>query len=51
MAIFKCNSCGHIQEAPKEFIGKRAKCPICKESSLVSDTITYIKYIERLNNE
>ncbi|MCF6206165.1 MAG: hypothetical protein L3J47_04620 [Sulfurovum sp.] len=42
MAIFKCESCNHIQEAPNEYTGKRVKCPKCKKEGVVHNTVNYV---------
>jgi len=43
MAIFKCNACNHIQEVDNSHIGRRAKCPKCKEEFPIYNTVNYIK--------
>ena len=43
MAIFKCNTCNHIQEVSNDYIGKRAKCPKCTKDYPIYNTVNYIK--------
>jgi phage FluMu protein Com len=42
MAIFRCNKCEHLREVGKDHIGKRVRCPECKNITQVHDTITYV---------
>lgn len=35
MAFFKCQECGHQQSAPDREIGRSARCPKCKASSII----------------
>lgn len=42
MAIFKCNTCNHIQELSNEHIGKQAKCPKCPEKAIIHNTVKYL---------
>lgn len=42
MAIFRCNKCGHLREVGGDYLGKRVKCPECKNVSPVYDTVTYV---------
>ena len=42
MAIFRCNKCDHIREVGEDYLGKRVKCPECKNITQVYDTIAYV---------
>lgn len=35
MATFSCEHCGHNKSVPDSYVGKRAKCPKCGQSSIV----------------
>lgn len=35
MAAFSCEHCGHNKTVPDSYVGKRAKCPKCGQSSIV----------------
>ena len=41
MAIFRCNKCEHIREVEINYIGQSVKCPKCKSSAMVHDTISF----------
>jgi len=44
MALFYCDTCYHIQEAPNEYIEGKARCPKCKDGSgNIHNTVTYVK--------
>jgi len=43
MALFECDTCHHYQETPNEYIGQKAKCPICREKGTIYDTVLYVK--------
>jgi phage FluMu protein Com len=54
MAILRCNRCDHIREVGGDYLGKRVKCPECKNITQVYDTIAYVsallsKYKEQKN--
>ncbi|MFT5573705.1 MAG: phage FluMu protein Com [Cryomorphaceae bacterium] len=54
MAIFRCNKCDHLREVGGNYLGKRVKCPECKNITQVFDTVTYVsallsKYKEQKN--
>lgn len=36
MAQFKCGSCGHVQPAQDELVGRKAKCPVCRAVGTVA---------------
>lgn len=36
MALFECGFCGHKQDVPDEYSGRSARCPKCRETSLVT---------------
>ncbi|MBW2559444.1 MAG: hypothetical protein JRE40_01175 [Deltaproteobacteria bacterium] len=38
----KCPHCGHIDNAPDEFVGKQVNCPKCKKSLIAGDNIASI---------
>jgi len=42
MAIFRCNKCDHIREVGGDYLGKRVKCPECKNITQVYDTTAYV---------
>ena len=42
MAIFRCNKCGHLREVGEGYIGKRIRCPECKNITQAYDTTTYV---------
>lgn len=42
MALFRCTACGHMQEVASEHIGKSARCPTCKESGGIHDTLEFV---------
>lgn len=35
MAIFICSECGHTEETPEEYIGKKARCLSCQTMGIV----------------
>lgn len=37
MAKFKCNNCEYEKKVPDEYIGKKAKCPNCKNSVIIEN--------------
>jgi hypothetical protein len=43
MAIFRCNKCGHLQEAGKEYVGKSVKCPKCETTATIHDTVPFVR--------
>ena len=43
MAIIRCSKCGYVKEVKDDYIGRLVKCPDCKNSITVYNTITYIK--------
>ncbi len=43
MAIFRCNTCGHIREVGSDYIGKTVKCPKCDHTTTIHDTIAFLK--------
>lgn len=45
MAIFRCLNCDYLTELGNEYIGMSIKCPKCKDSTTIHDTIGYIKYL------
>jgi phage FluMu protein Com len=45
MAIFRCNKCDHLREVGEDYLGKRVKCPKCKNIGQVYDTITYVSVL------
>ncbi|MCK5524884.1 MAG: hypothetical protein KAI83_17290 [Thiomargarita sp.] len=45
MAIFRCNKCGHLREVPNQHIGKKVKCPVCKQAMPIYDTLPFIKNV------
>ncbi|MDM8562247.1 hypothetical protein QUF54_02720 [Candidatus Marithioploca araucensis] len=45
MAIFRCNKCGHLREVPNQHIGKKVKCPACKQMMPIHDTLHFIKNV------
>ncbi len=45
MAIFRCNKCGHLREVPNQHIGKKVKCPVCKQAMPIYDTLHFIKNV------
>lgn len=45
MALFRCNKCGHLREVVSDYIGKSVKCPKCKETASVYDTVGFIKNV------
>jgi hypothetical protein len=45
MAIFRCNKCGFLREASKEYIGKSGTCPQCKTPITGYDTVIFIQKI------
>jgi phage FluMu protein Com len=42
MAIFRCNKCEYLREVSKDYIGKRVRCPECKNITQAYDTTTYV---------
>jgi phage FluMu protein Com len=42
MAIFRCNKCNHLREVGGDYLGRRVKCPKCKNIGQVYETITYV---------
>jgi DNA-directed RNA polymerase subunit RPC12/RpoP len=42
MAIFKCNTCSHLQEVQNTLIDKNARCPKCQQISKIYNTLSYI---------
>ncbi|CAA6804599.1 MAG: Unknown protein [uncultured Sulfurovum sp.] len=49
MAIYKCDACHYIQETSNEYIGKKAKCPQCKEVGVILNTISYLQEVTEKN--
>ena len=45
MAIFRCNSCGHLREVTNDYIGSSVKCPRCKKPDLVYDTVSFVEKV------
>ncbi|MCK4842717.1 MAG: DUF1887 family protein [Methylococcales bacterium] len=45
MAVLLCNKCSYLREAPDEYIGKKVKCPVCKDSVLIHNTVSFIKNV------
>ncbi len=43
MAIFRCNTCGHLQEAGNEYVGKSVKCPKCATVTIIHGTLPFVK--------
>lgn len=43
MALFRCSKCNHIREVGREYIGKKVKCPKCKQATSVYDTVTFVR--------
>jgi phage FluMu protein Com len=43
MAIFRCNSCGHLREVTNDYVGVSVKCPSCKKANPVHDTVTFVE--------
>jgi len=37
VAIFKCDSCGYERDVPGKLVGKKAKCPECRENVTIVD--------------
>lgn len=42
MAIFRCNKCEYLREVSNDYIGKRVRCPKCKNITEAYDTTTYV---------
>lgn len=48
MALFRCSKCGHLREVSNDYRGKSVKCPYCKNSSPIYDTVAFVtKVIEQ----
>ncbi|MCW5211450.1 DUF1887 family protein [Desulfobulbus sp. TB] len=48
MALFRCSKCGHLREVSNDYRGKSVKCPHCKTSSPIYDTVAFVtKVIEQ----
>ena len=48
MAIFRCNTCGHLREVTNDYIGKSVHCPRCKQVNPIHDTVGFVeKVIEK----
>ena len=45
MAIFLCNKCSYLREAPDEYINKTVKCPVCKEAVPIHSVIAFVKNV------
>jgi len=45
MALFRCNSCAHIREVSNKYIGKTVKCPQCKKTNTIHDTLVFVEKI------
>lgn len=43
MAVIRCNKCGYIREVKDDYVGRLVKCPDCKNSITVYNTVTFIK--------
>jgi phage FluMu protein Com len=42
MALFRCTQCGHLREVPNTYIGKSVRCPQCKQTAPIYDTVTFV---------
>jgi hypothetical protein len=42
MAIFRCNTCGHVREVSHDYVGKLVKCPKCQSGANVHDTAVFV---------
>jgi phage FluMu protein Com len=42
MALFRCEKCGHLREVPNDYLGKSVKCPRCKASNPIYDTVDFV---------
>ena len=51
MAIFRCNKCGHIREVNISYIGNSGKCPKCKDSIKIYDTVAFVSSLVKLYTE
>ncbi|HEY9194250.1 MAG TPA: hypothetical protein VIO81_15380 [Methyloversatilis sp.] len=45
MAIFRCNKCGHVAEAPTGQIGTAVPCPACDNRVPVYDTVKFVREV------
>jgi hypothetical protein len=52
MALLRCGKCGFLREVPNQHIGKKVRCPECKESSPIWDTAFFVsKLLERYREQ
>ena len=49
MAIFLCSKCEHAREVGIDYVGKSVKCPKCKKSVVIHDTITFARALIKSN--
>ena len=47
MAIFRCNSCGHLREVTNDYIGASVKCPECRKANPVHETVSFVEKVIR----
>ncbi len=52
MALLRCGRCGFLREVPNQHIGKKVRCPDCKESSPIHDTAVFVsRLIEKYREQ
>ena len=45
MSILLCNKCSYLREVSDQFVGKSVKCPVCKESVPIHNTVAFVKNV------
>lgn len=45
MAIYRCNTCGHLAETDNEAVGTSIACPKCAKANTVHDTIFFVRKV------
>lgn len=42
MALFRCKACQHLREVSNEYQGKSVRCPKCRETGQVYNTVSFV---------
>ena len=45
MALLRCGACSHLREVPNRYIGKSVKCPQCKKTAPIYDTVVFVEKV------
>jgi len=45
MAIYRCNSCGHLLELPNDSVGASLPCPRCARPNTAYDTTVFVRKV------